>query len=251
MHADAVTPDESYVLGQDLANSGKYSAAIVAYTSALNGKPDHVKARIGRGMALQRLGEHAKAIADFDEVISRYFDWPGASIVYYSRAASRHALGQTVGVIEDCDQAIRRSPNLIDALYLRGSARNALGDFEAAMRDMDAVLNADPTYYEAYRVRGTLHCVAHRWQPAIDAFTLAIRYCSYPEGMHECTYLRGIANQELGDHPAAVADFARVIELAANHAGAYIRRSRSYRELGEFESAERDLQVGTSFMNSQ
>ncbi len=86
-----MVPDEAYNAAQDLAASGRCADAIVAYSVAISGNPDHVPARVGRGLAFQRLGEHLKALADFDHVISSYPDWHGAFIAYYSRAVSRQA----------------------------------------------------------------------------------------------------------------------------------------------------------------
>jgi tetratricopeptide (TPR) repeat protein len=242
---DGVAPDEAYSAAQNLAASGLYADAIVAYSAAISGDPDHITARVGRGLAFQRIGEHLKALADFGDVISSYADWPGAFVAYYSRAVSRQALGQTVEAIADCDEAIGRNPEHADALYLRGTARKALGQVEAAISDMDAVLRIDPSYHEAYLVRGGLHYLQQHWEQAVADFTAAIEHL--PEGapnVRECLYLRGMAAQQLGEHSAAIADFTRTIELAPGDGAAYLRRSRSYHEIGKPVLAATDLQVG-------
>lgn len=249
---DSATPDDLYTVAQDLLVLGKFADAIPAYTSALESDPTHIQARCGRGLAFQRLGEHHKAIADFDKVITCFPDWPGAFVAYHSRAASRQALGQNLEAVEDCNEAINRNPEFIDAIYLRGTARKALEQFEAAVSDMDAVLDADPTYHEAYRVRGSLYLLQHRWRQAIDDFTAAIeRSASGLEGARQCFYLRGMAAQEFGDHSAAITDFSRAIELAPGDCGAYFRRSRSYAEIGESTLADADFQTGSRIMHGQ
>jgi tetratricopeptide (TPR) repeat protein len=243
------TADEFYETAQELALSGRYVEAIDAYSSAMDGDPGHIQARCGRGLASQRLGDHSRAIADFDHVISCYPDWPGAYVAYYNRATSRQALGQNVEAIKDCDEAISRNPELTDALYLRGTVRKALGQVEEAVRDIDAVLDADPRYHEAYRVRGSLYYLQQRWQQAIDDFTTAIEQSrNEEEGRRQCIYLRGMAAQELGDHRVAIVDFAQVIEMLPNDPGAYLRRSRSYTELGEVVLADADFQLGLRLM---
>ena len=68
------------------------------------------------------------------------------------------------------------------------------------------------------------------------------------EGNRQCIYLRGMAAQELGDHCAAIADFAQVIEMLPDDAGAYLRRSRSYNELGESALADADFKFGSRLM---
>jgi tetratricopeptide (TPR) repeat protein len=246
MNRNDPTADQLYGIAQELAVSGRYAEAIDAYSSVFDSDPAHINARCGRGLSLQRIGEHIKAIADFDEVISFFTDWPGVFVAYYGRAASRQVLGRNVEAIEDCDEAIARNPEFIDALYLRGTVRKALGQIEEAVSDMNAVVDADPGYHEAYCVRGSLHYLQQRWQQAIDDFTAAIEQNkNQPEGSRQCIYLRGMAAQELGDHLAAIVDFAQVIEMLPDDAGAYLRRSRSYAELGEVALADVDFKLGS------
>jgi tetratricopeptide (TPR) repeat protein len=246
MAAGSVTADEAYKAAQELAASGKYADAIVAYSAAINGDPDHVTARVGRGLAFQQLGEHAKALIDFDEVISSYPDWPGAFVAFYSRAVSRQALGRSEEAVSDCNEAISRNAEHADAFYLRGTIRKALGNVESAISDMDAVLRIDPSYWEAHHERGKLNSLQQNWRQAVEDFSAAMEHDSAGRlNVRECLYLRGLAEQSLGDHRAAIADFTRTIELAPGDGAVYLRRSRSYGEIGEAALAATDLQVGT------
>jgi tetratricopeptide (TPR) repeat protein len=249
-HQHGSDHDAAYRLAQDCAASGDYSAAIAAYSAALDTDPGHVRALVGRGLSFQRLTQHLKAVADFDEAISRLPDWSGAFVAYYGRATSEHALRRYVEAVADCDEALARKPDLIDALYLRGIARKALGQIDEAIADMNSVLEADPSYHEAYRVRGSLHLLQQRFDRAIDDFTTAIeRGASDVESLCQCHYLRGMAAQELGRHRAAIADFGTAIDLVPDNAGAYLRRSRSYAALGESALADSDLQIGTRLVS--
>jgi tetratricopeptide (TPR) repeat protein len=245
MNRERLCPDALYMAGREFAASGKYADAILAYSSAIEGDPNQIKARAARGMAFQRIGEHSKAIGDFGEIISRFPDWPGAFIAYYSRAVSRQALGQILEAIEDCDQAIGRKPNLTDALYLRGIARHALGWIDPAIVDLTTVLIADPTYHEAAVARGKMHYVAGRLEEAIDDLTLAMEYI--PGGsphIRDCFYFRGVAAQRLGKHREAITDLTAAIEAAPNDGPTYLLRSLSHRELGNFALARVDLEKG-------
>lgn len=248
MHLSGFAPDEAYSVAQDLAASGQDWDAIAAYSSAISGDPDHISARVGRGLAWQRLGEHLKALADFDVVISSFADWPGVFIAYYGRAASLQASGKITEAIADCDEAISRNSECADALYLRGIMRKSLGHVEMAICDMDAVLRIDPHCYEAFFVRGGLHYLQQHCEQAIADLTVAIE--QNPEvaaNICEGLYLRGVAFQQLGEHRLAIADFTRAIELAPGDGAAYLRRSRSYQEIGELGLAAADFQVGMRF----
>lgn len=245
MAAGSVTPDEAYKAAQELAALGKYADAIVAYSAAIDGNPDHVTARVGRGMAFQRLGEHENALADFDHVIASYPDWPGAFVAFYSRAVSRQALRRSEEAISDCTEAVRRNAQHADAFYLRGTIRKALDQVDAAISDMDAVLRIDPSYWEASLERGKLNSLHQNWRQAVADFSAAMEQDSAKRlNVRECLYLRGLAEQALGDHRAAIADFTRAIEFAPGDGAAFLRRSRSYREIGEAALAETDIQAG-------
>lgn len=237
---------------QELAASGNYADAIKLYSQAMDGDSVHVMARMGRGMAFQHTGDHTRAIADFDETIACYPEWPGGFVAYYGRAVSRHALGQHSEVVKDCDEAICRNPRLADAFYLRGTAQKALGRLDAAIDDMNAVIKLDPCYAEAYLERGKLRYFQHRWQQAYEDCASAMRHTrSGSLYLRECFYLRGMALQELGEHRAAIADFTCAIDIVSNDGPAHLRRGWSYHELGEYASGDADIQVGTRLVQSQ
>lgn len=245
MAACSVTPEEAYQRAQEMAASAMFADAIVDYSAAIDGNPDHVTARVGRGVAFQRLGEHAKALADFDHVISSYPDWPGAFLAFYSRAVSRQALGRDEEAITDCNESILRNAEHADAFYLRGIIRKELEHVEAAISDMDAVLRIDPSYWEAYLEQGKINSLKQNWRQAVADFSAAMDHDSAGRlNVCECLYLRGLAEQALGGHSAAIADFTRAIELAPSDGSTYLRRSWSYQEIGEAALAETDLQVG-------
>src|SRR5260370_904922 len=104
---EPASAEETYTAAQELAVSGRYAEAIEAYSLALGSAPRHVKARVGRGLGFQRLGEHARAIGDFDAAIAEHPDWAGTFVVYRCRAGSRKALGQHAQAIDDCDEALK------------------------------------------------------------------------------------------------------------------------------------------------
>ncbi len=60
-----------------------------------------------RGLAYHRLGDHARAIEDFDQAIR--LD-PGLAIPYNDRGAAYRKLGDPARAIKDYDQALRLDP---------------------------------------------------------------------------------------------------------------------------------------------
>jgi tetratricopeptide (TPR) repeat protein len=237
--------EEWYAEAHALACWGMARDAIPSYSLAIECEPGHIKAHLGRAVAFQSVAEHARAIDDFDSVIDSSRDLPIAHLAFYGRAVSRHALGQAAGAIADCNEALLRNPELNDAVYVRGTAWKCLGDIDAAVRDMDAVIRADPNYQQAYVVRAKSRYMQRRWKEAITDFTAAIEWMQGSATTdRECFFLRGLAAQQLGDHRAAIADLSRSIELNPENSGAYFRRSLRFREIGEQQLADADLQSG-------
>ena len=66
--------------------------------------------------------------------------------------ASRFALGDYAGAIEECDQALRLDPRHAQAYNNRAAARHALRDFAGAIADCDQALALDPRYARAYNI---------------------------------------------------------------------------------------------------
>ena len=113
-----ITDQALYQEGQALNKAGQYTEAIEAFSRALKISPKHGKARLGRGLALQRRGDHNRAITDFDEVLRQHSDWPVVYVIHYNRAVSRRALGQMLNAAADCRQALAKKPDYADARYL-------------------------------------------------------------------------------------------------------------------------------------
>lgn len=253
MPADQREPDADswYAVGQDHNRSGRYAEAVAAYSAALEIDPRHATARLGRGMALQRLGEHETAIHDFTEVIQSFPRWAGLCYAYYGRASSHHALGRLPAVVDDCNEALRSNPENLDALYLRGIALKHLDELERATEDMSGVIEADPTYREAYYTRGTLLMLEGRYEEALADLSTYLNLSSpTDEFAVGCHHLRGVAAFELGQHQAALEYFTLAIEAEPANASSYMRRSQVYRAMGDSERAEADFDKGRSLLRS-
>lgn len=243
-------PDDAdawYSAAQRHARVGEQAQAVVAYSSVLAHDPDHVKARVGRGMALQQTGEHDAAIRDFSDVIERTPQWAGLYVVFYCRACSQKALGRLDATIEDASRAIERNPNHIDALYLRGTALKEIGQTENAIEDLNIVLQADPNYHDAYYARGTIFHLRGQWREAVDDFTAFLKHAPASNGfVIDCHRLRAIAAYELGQHESALVDLSSAIESDPSDAPSYFRRSQVFQAMGDAERAKADIIKATS-----
>ena len=76
------------------------------------------------------------------------------SVVAYANRGFAYATGDSEGAIEDCEEALKRSPDLPAVLNNRGLAKTALGDLEGALKDFNQILESDPEHAVAFNNRG-------------------------------------------------------------------------------------------------
>ena len=86
--------DSWYTVAQQHNREARHAEAIEAYTRALDLEADHVKARLGRALASHRVGKYAEAISDCTVAITRYPDWAGIWVAYYTRAGAAARVGK-------------------------------------------------------------------------------------------------------------------------------------------------------------
>jgi tetratricopeptide (TPR) repeat protein len=86
-----------------------------------------------------RKGEYEKAVAVYEELVSRR----PLSRYYSALAASLDASGDPQGALETADRAIKLDPRLGIAYYNRASAHAALGERAKARGDLQTVFRVD------------------------------------------------------------------------------------------------------------
>ena len=109
---------------------------IKLYTASLTFNPKIVEDYIKRGNAYGYIGEHDKAIADYDE-------------------------------------AIKLKPEYAKAYCRRGNAYCKKREYDKAIRDYNEVIKHEPDYAEAYRARGAAWLHLKEWERARADLTFA------------------------------------------------------------------------------
>jgi len=84
-----------------------------------------------------------------------------------------------------------------------------LGQPERAIEDYDEAIRLDPQHIEGYTNRGLAYHILGQYQQAIEDYEEAIRR----EPSAEIYYMRGLANQALGENHAAGRDFEKAEDL--------------------------------------
>ncbi len=94
-----------------------------------------------RGLLLNRMNLHVRAISDLNRTVAAEPDKPNA---YLIRARSHWSLGNMAESSRDLDKAIQLSPGLADAFGLRGLIRLRQGQKAPALADLARAVRLDP-----------------------------------------------------------------------------------------------------------
>lgn len=159
--AIALSPKETKALEQKALTAFKarrFQAAIDAYTSLIkiysarpeSQQPSHVWS--GRGYCYNALGEHKKAIADFDVAAKRGFDRK----TLLRRANSLEALGKYGEALKDADTILKHEPNNVTAVDLKVALLERLGKHDEALAQVDSLIARHPSSANWYRRRAAI-----------------------------------------------------------------------------------------------
>ena len=174
---------------------------IKLYTASLTFNPKIVEDYISRGNAYSYIGEHDKAIADYNEAIRLK---PNYAKAYYNRGNAYRDKVNFDKAIVDYTKVIELNPDYVDAYYNRGKLYDEVDEYNKAIEDFSAVIKLDPDYADAYAYRGTLY-------------------------------------SDKGEYDKAVEDFNKKIELQPNDAEIYYDRAKTYGKQGEYDKGIEDL----------
>ena len=127
---------------------------IKLYTATLTLNSKVVEDYIKRGNAYSYIGEHDKAIADYDQAIKLK---PHYAKAYYNRGNAYRDKVDFDKAIADYTKAIKLKPDYVEAYYNRGKLYDATDACNKAIEDFSAVIKLDPEHADAYNYRATLY----------------------------------------------------------------------------------------------
>ena len=220
--------------GYAKAQLGQHAAAIADYDQALRLAPNDAAAYNNRGAAKADLRQYADAIADYGHALR--LD-PNFALAYNNRGIAKGELEQYAAAIADYDQALRLDPNFALAYNNRGIAKGELGQHADAIADYDQALRLDPNFTLAYCNRGYAKGELGQHADAIADYDQALRLDSNDVWTYNS---RGIAKAALEQYVAAIADYDQALRLDPTYAWAYHNRGYAKGELEQHAAAIAD-----------
>ncbi|OVE82688.1 hypothetical protein BVY03_00315 [bacterium K02(2017)] len=179
-------------------------------SAVIKGAPNrHAKVYYDRGLILQKGGDHAQAIKDFEIAIK------------INKSNNRYHL------------AAHNSFSL-------GISLQQIGAFDRAVESYGKVLEVLPRHINGYLKRGNIYYRQNKFQNALKDYNIAITL----NPNHSLAYNnRGSVLMDTGETGAALSDFNMAISLQPNYDRAYFNRGLLYELLGKQGLADENFKV--------
>jgi tetratricopeptide (TPR) repeat protein len=221
----AKTARAAFLRAQRHESEKHWTAAIEAYTEAMDHYWNPEKCHNRMGICYSKLAKHAEAFAEYDAVLKIN---PQDGVGYCNRGRKHLALGRYAAAESDALMSLKLNPKHKTSQQLLLDARKKVAD--EAPPSSEAEL-----YSTAEKLR------KHKqWSAAIDAFTELLD-TDYPGKSHLLNQ-RGVCYQELGQHEAALQDLSLSLELDPTQPVSKLcNRADVYRDLERFDNAVADL----------
>lgn len=155
-------------------------------------------------------GKYQEALTHWDNLIKKY---PNEASTYYNRAITNARLNNIAAAEKDYREAIKRNPNMAEALDGLSSALVGQGKVEEALPYIEQSLKINPENPAAYRMRGVATAQSNP-NAALRDFSQAL---SYDKEDAISYYYRGVINAQNNNIQASVSDLQNAITYGKKH----------------------------------
>jgi tetratricopeptide (TPR) repeat protein len=214
---------------------GDHARAIADFDSAIVLAPDDAVLHLNRGAAKIHDGRPADAIADYDAAIRIRPDW---HLPYFNRAVALTDLGQRAAALKDYERAIRLKPDDAWIYVGQGDVLAASGDAMRAIASYDKALTLRPELDDPRAKRANLLLRLSR--PA-EALPELDRVLATNPSKAPLWRSRGEAKFQLARYADAAADLEQALSLSPRDGDARRALARAYLGAGDGASAWRTL----------
>jgi Flp pilus assembly protein TadD len=155
LRLDPGDPAALLARGNLFSDLGRFKEAAADFRKALKREKDHVAGmRYNLGNALYNLGQHAKALAEYDKSVGAdpNFGW-----AHHGRSISLSALGRHEEALAAVDEAVRLMPDHPMPVGSRAVSLAQLGRHDEALAAFAEAIRINPRFATAYRNRAVLH----------------------------------------------------------------------------------------------
>jgi Tfp pilus assembly protein PilF/class 3 adenylate cyclase len=192
------------------------------------------KAAYAEAMRLLDQDKPAEATRHFDDALRASPDYVDA---YIGRAEARRLLVQYELSIEDCKKIIQIRADDPRGYNCRGSGYQLLKQYEPALRDFNEAIRLNPGFAMAYSNRGGAYSGLQQYDRAVQDYSQAIHLRPRNVLFHQ---KRAAAYNSLKQYDKAIKDYTEAIRLQPNDLRAYLLRASSEDASGDSNGADAD-----------
>lgn len=250
----ACSPGVDYLAqGQTSYASGNHSAAIDAFTCAIQLDSTNYQAYVGRFQAALLAGRYGLAVNDANALKDLAPDLFNATLEDYTmslnmdngdtqtlmfRALLYWTMAEDRRVLEDCQRIIELDPQNAFAYLLRGSSNQYLGDRLTPPADFTQAVNLEPTNADIYALIGSTYVQTGDTMNAMMNLNRAIQI---DQRNARSYYFRGVVYMEETNYTRAVEEFTRAIEIEPMYLDPYYDRGWTHARQGNYQAAISDF----------
>lgn len=158
--------------GLELAEAGRFDAALAAFDEAVGLRPGYVGAHFNRGAALRQLGRFDEAIAAFGEVTR--LD-PANALACFELAGTLRKVGRPEEAIAAYDRAVEVDPSYLAPRINKAHTLDEIGRREEALALLEEVVALDPDNPFGHSIRGAVLIHLGREAEAVASINEALR----------------------------------------------------------------------------
>lgn len=209
-------------------------AAIDQLTQAIQSDRQNSGLHVARGAAWRAKGDHALALADFNDAIR--LD-PANAAAWRGRGLNWEAQKTWDKAIADHAECLRLQDSSASAHFSRGWNYYQRKDYDRALSDMDAAIRLQPLYARPRLFRGYIRERRQDHAGAIEDFTEVLRLDPQSAAAF---YARGWNHFQQQTYTAALTDFEDALRIDAQHSQAAAYRRRTWAALGHYDKLAAD-----------
>jgi tetratricopeptide (TPR) repeat protein len=222
------------LLGNAHVGLGQYSEADHCYTTAAALWKTSLVPYWLRGLERLECHRQAEAISDFNEVLARKPNDPGALL---NRAVARYELKDYRGAEEDLTAALDHGAPQTRLFFLRARVRQQLGKFADAASDKRQGLSREPTDERSWVARGMAR-LPDDVAGALADFQEACR--RYPNSRAALRNVAFVLGERMGNTQQALAYLNRLVDVDDPLAEDIVARGVYHARLGNRAAALAD-----------
>lgn len=193
--------------GISLSEQGQHADALAVYDDVLRLLPDQAEALNNRGICLIQLGRPGEAVASFDRALSIRPQFPEA---WGNRGSALFDAGDAEGALESFRRSLGLRPNAFGSLLGAGRALARLGHWYEALARLDQALEVTPGNADALGQRASVLVMLKRHEEALESFGRAFAVAP-PTAAQSNEY--GLALISLKRYEEALVAFERAVAL--------------------------------------